>query len=88
MRINSTPKYILVQSGFPPPPFLFIPIYQFFGTLKNELVYHQKYSTRQETEAETQEYIEIFYNRVRRHASLGNLSPAAYTRLELTKRYR
>ncbi|WP_430640268.1 IS3 family transposase [Denitrovibrio acetiphilus] len=63
------------------------PMESFFGTLKNELVHHQKYSTRQEAEADIQEYIEIFYNRVRRHASLGNLSPAAYARLELTKRY-
>jgi putative transposase len=50
----------------------------FFGTLKTELVHHQKYSTRQEAIAEIREYIEVFYNRQRRHASLGNISPAAY----------
>jgi putative transposase len=50
----------------------------FFGTLKRELVHHRKYRTRQQAVAEISEYIEMFYNRQRRHASLGNLSPAAY----------
>jgi len=45
----------------------------FFGTLKMELVHHQKYRTRQEAIAEISEYIEIFYNRKRRHGCLGNL---------------
>jgi transposase InsO family protein len=50
----------------------------FFGTLKREMVHHRKYRTRQEATAEISEYIEVFYNRQRRHASLGNLSPVAY----------
>jgi len=49
----------------------------FFGTLKREIVHHRKYRTRQEAMAEISEYIEVFYNRQRRHANLGNLSPAA-----------
>lgn len=52
----------------------------FFGTLKRELVHHRKYRTRQQAIAEISEYIEMFYNRQRRHASLGNISPAAYWR--------
>jgi putative transposase len=54
------------------------PMESFFGTLKTELVHHRKYRTRQEAIAEIGEYIEVFYNRQRRHASLGNISPAAY----------
>jgi putative transposase len=54
------------------------PMESFWGTLKNELVYHQRYATRQQTIREITEYIEIFYNRQRRQARLGYLSPAAY----------
>ena len=50
----------------------------FFGTLKQEMVHHRKYRTRREAMTEISEYIEVFYNRQRRHANLGNLSPAAY----------
>jgi transposase InsO family protein len=50
----------------------------FFGTLKRELVHHRKFRTRQQAIAEISEYIEMFYNWQRRHANLGNLSPAAY----------
>ncbi len=56
------------------------PMESFFGTLKTELVYHRKYRKREEALAEISEYIEVFYNRQRRHASLGNISPAAYWR--------
>jgi putative transposase len=54
------------------------PMESFWGTLKNELVYHQRYATRQQAIREITEYIEIFYNRQRRQARLGYLSPAAY----------
>jgi putative transposase len=54
------------------------PIESFWGTLKNELVHHRRYATRQEAIREITEYIEIFYNRQRRQARLGYLSPAAY----------
>lgn len=50
----------------------------FWGTLKNELVHHRHYATRAEAISEIREYIEIFYNRQRRQARLGFLSPAAY----------
>jgi putative transposase len=54
------------------------PMESFFGTLKQEMVHHRRYRTRQQAMAEISEYIEVFYNRQRRHAGLGNFSPAAY----------
>jgi len=55
------------------------PAESFFGTLKTELVHHRRYETRAEAEREISEYIDLFYNRERRQARLGYLSPAAYT---------
>jgi putative transposase len=52
----------------------------FWGTLKNELVHHRRFVTREQARQEITEYIEIFYNRIRRQARLGYLSPAAFTR--------
>jgi transposase InsO family protein len=54
------------------------PMGSFWGTLKNELVHHRRYETREQARREIAEYIEIFYNRQRRHSRLGNLSPAAF----------
>lgn len=54
------------------------PMESFWGTLKQELVYHRRYRTRQEAIQDITEYIEVFYNRERRQARLGYLSPAAY----------
>lgn len=54
------------------------PMESFWGTMKNELVYHQRYATREQAIREITEYIEIFYNRQRRQARLGYLSPVAY----------
>ena len=56
------------------------PMESFWGTLKNELVHHRRYKTREEAIKEISEYIEIFYNRQRRQARLGYLSPASYER--------
>ncbi|MFD2515954.1 IS3 family transposase [Pontibacter locisalis] len=50
----------------------------FFKTLKTELVYHYKFSTRQEARLAVFEYIEGFYNRERRHSALGYLTPSQY----------
>ena len=47
----------------------------FWGTLKTELVNHERYETRDQARASIFEYIEVFYNRVRLHSSLGYLSP-------------
>jgi len=56
------------------------PMESFWGTLKNELVHHRRYGARREAIREISEYIEIFYNRQRRQARLGYLSPVAYER--------
>lgn len=50
----------------------------FFGTLKNELVYHEDYKTRAEARQRIFEYIEVFYNRQRRHAFLNYMTPVEY----------
>ena len=47
----------------------------FFATLKVELVYQSRWSTRTHARNEVFEYIERFYNRKRRHSALGYLSP-------------
>lgn len=54
------------------------PMESFWGTLKNELVHHRRYETREHARREISEYIEMFYNRQRRHSRLGNRSPAAF----------
>lgn len=55
------------------------PMESFWGTLKNELVHHRKYFTCEQAKSEITEYIEIFYNRMRKQKRLGYLSPAAFT---------
>jgi len=50
----------------------------FFGTLKTELVHHERYATREAARQSLFEYIEVFYNRQRRHSSLDYKSPAEY----------
>ena len=52
----------------------------FFASLKKELVHGADFATRAEARAALFEYIEVFYNRLRRHSSLGYLSPAEYER--------
>ncbi len=47
----------------------------FFATLKKELVHRRSWPTRRELTGEVFDYIEAFYNRVRRHSTLGMLSP-------------
>lgn len=54
------------------------PMESFWGTLKTELVYQYRFQTREPARTMITEYIEIFYNRQRRQARLGYLSPAAY----------
>ena len=50
----------------------------FFATLKRERVRFRRYATRDEAERDLFEYIEVFYNRKRRHSSLGGVSPMIY----------
>src|ERR1700730_7986688 len=51
------------------------PMESFFHTLKTELVHHQHYATREDARRDIFAYIEGFYNRTRRHSSIGYLSP-------------
>ncbi len=52
----------------------------FFGTLKTEWVDDQDYKTHEEAQKSLFEYIEMFYNRKRRHSHLGYKSPAQFER--------
>ncbi len=50
----------------------------FFATLKKEMICLEDYATREEGRQSLFEYIELFYNRVRRHSALGFMSPAEF----------
>lgn len=52
----------------------------FFHTIKVELMEWQKFKTRSEARAKIFEWIEVFYNRERRHSTLGYVAPAVYER--------
>jgi putative transposase len=52
----------------------------FFGALKRERVNRVRYRTREQARADLFEYIEVFYNRKRRHSYIGNISPDDFER--------
>ena len=54
----------------------------FFSTLKKELVYHHSYQTRRLAKQSLFEYIEIFYNRIRKHSFLGYMSPEQFLKFK------
>jgi putative transposase len=56
------------------------PVESSFGSLKRELAPDDEFATRDQAQAAIFEYLEVFYNRVRRHSSLGNLSPEEFER--------
>lgn len=56
------------------------PVESFFGRLKCELRPGELFATRDQARAELFEYLEVFYNRVRLHSSLGFLSPVDFER--------
>jgi len=47
----------------------------FFATIKTELIYQEKYKTREEAKLAVFDYIEVFYNKKRLHSYLGYMSP-------------
>ena len=53
-------------------------IESFFGTLKTELIHHATYATRADAHLALFDYIEIYYNRQRRHSTLGYQTPAEF----------
>ena len=54
----------------------------FFGTLKNELIYRRPWLDRESARNAISEYIEVFYNRIRRHSTIGNMSPAKFEEMD------
>jgi len=61
------------------------PAESFFKTLKQELHGYRAFKTRREARADVFEYIEVFYNRVRLHSTLGYLTPDEYDRYRIRK---
>lgn len=58
----------------------------FFSSLKKERIRKRVYKTRDMARADVFDYIEVFYNKTRRHTRLGGVSPEAYTCLSLRLR--
>lgn len=56
------------------------PMESFFGTLKRELIHHERFATRTEAKQRIFDYIEVFYNGWRRHSSNGSVSPIDFER--------
>lgn len=57
------------------------PAESFFHTLKTELIHHCRFETREEAKQQIFEYIEVFYNRQRKHSTLGYQTPAEFDQL-------
>ncbi|HEX5923658.1 MAG TPA: IS3 family transposase [Baekduia sp.] len=57
----------------------------FFATLKKELVHRRSWPSKTELQTEIFDYIEVFYNRERRHSTLGQLSPAQYEQMMISQ---
>lgn len=57
----------------------------FFATLKKELIHRQSWPTKNELRTEVFDYVEVFYNRERRHSTLGQLSPVRFEEISLTR---
>lgn len=57
------------------------PMESFFHTLKTELVMHCDYKTREEARSSLFEYMEVFYNRQRRHSTIHYETPLAFETL-------
>lgn len=55
----------------------------FFKTLKSDLVYKTYFYTKKQAKREIFEYMEFYYNRVRSHSYLGNISPSRFEELNL-----
>lgn len=56
------------------------PMESFFGTLKTESLHHYHFTSREQARQTIFEYIEVFYNRIRRHAKIGNQIPADFAK--------
>jgi putative transposase len=63
------------------------PTESFFNSLKNERVHGTRYATRDEAIADLFDYIEVFYNRCRRHSTLGYHSPVQFLQDWITNQH-
>lgn len=63
------------------------PTESFFGSLKNERVHGTRYATRAQAVADLFDYIEVFYNRSRRHSALGYQPPVQFLRDWITTQH-
>ena len=59
------------------------PMESFFHTLKTELVMHCDYKTRDQARASLFDYMEVFYNRQRRHSTLNYETPLAFEAMQI-----
>jgi len=58
----------------------------FFKIIKSELVYHNRFRSKAHARLEVFEFIEIWYNRKRRHSSLGYLTPLEFEQNEILRK--
>ena len=54
------------------------PTESLWGTIKQELVFQRRFQNRTEAMMAIGEYIEVFYNRIRRHSAIGNMAPSIF----------
>ena len=59
------------------------PMESFFHTLKTELVMHCDYKTRDDARASLFDYMEVFYNRQRRHSTINYSAPLAFEAMQI-----
>ena len=57
----------------------------FFSSLRKERIHRKIYQTRNDARSDLFDYIEVFYNKTRRHSHLGQLSPHDFERASLAK---
>lgn len=57
------------------------PMESFFSRLKVELIYTRQFRSIAEAKSSIFEYIEVFYNRLRRHSGIGYVAPAEFERM-------
>ncbi|KKL21101.1 hypothetical protein LCGC14_2448840 [marine sediment metagenome] len=57
------------------------PTESLWGTIKQELIFQQRFKSRCKAMMAIREYIEVFYNRIRRHSAIGNMAPSIFAEL-------
>ena len=65
-----------------------ITVRYYYATVKSEWLHHQRFETRAEAMSSIFYYVEVFYNRQRRHSYLGYVSPDEYEEKTLIKNVR